>query len=262
MPAVQLTDQLIEHGPSDLASYRSPLIGIADDVIDTPAFHDIFRTAVVEAHQTIFERHGARALLELGESLKLLAQGAKRSNAAVADQLPDAAGSLLVNLSPSVRALNLWQYGRDNDWIDDAAMALTVLAFGGAVLLDRRRRVVHAIGVGAVAAGIAVVLLTEAIPPIVAGVVDDPSISDAIHDGTASFIADLRALGLWTIPFGLILAAAAARPSSRTRPPASERSRTRSAAASRLMPREHCRSRQVWARSSSACCSSWRARSW
>ncbi len=88
-------------------------------------------------------------------------------------------------------------------------MALTVLAFGGAVLLDRRRRVVHAIGVGAVAAGIAVVLLTEAIPPIVAGVVDDPSISDAIHDGTASFIADLRALGLWTIPFGLILAAAA-----------------------------------------------------
>jgi hypothetical protein len=207
--AVQLTDQLIEHGPSDLASYRSPLIGVADDVIDTPAFHDIFRTAVIEAHQTIFERHGARAVLELGESLKLLSQGAKRSNAAVANQLPDAVGSMLVDLSPSVRALNLWQYGRDNDWIDDAAMVLTVLAFGGAVLIDRRRRVLLAIGVGIVAAGIAVFLLTEAVPPIVASVVDDPSISDAIHDGTASFIADLRALGLWTIPFGLILAAAA-----------------------------------------------------
>jgi hypothetical protein len=207
--AVQITDQVIQHGPSELASYRSPLIGLADDVIDTPAFQDIFRTAVIDAHRTVFERHGARALLELGESLKLLSQGARRSNSQVADQLPDAAGSLLVDLSPSLRAIDLWQYGQDNKWIDDAAMVVTALAFGGAVLLERRRRVLHAIGVGVVVAGIAVVLVTAAVPPIVAGVVDNPSISDAIHDGTVDFIADLRALGLWTIPFGLILAAAA-----------------------------------------------------
>jgi hypothetical protein len=102
--AVQITDQLIEHGPSELASYRSPLIGVADDVIDTPAFQEIFRTAVVEAHRTIFERHGARAVLELGESLKLLSQGARRSNAQVANQLPDAVGSILVDLSPAIRS--------------------------------------------------------------------------------------------------------------------------------------------------------------
>src|SRR5262249_7429824 len=137
--AVEITDAVIAKRSPDLSSYRTALIPIAENVIETPAFKIIFRDAVSDAHHAVFERHGDVALLNLGESLKLLGQNARASSATVGSALPDTVGSLLVKASPELRHLGLWRYAHDARWIDGVSMVVTLLALAGAFLVSRRR---------------------------------------------------------------------------------------------------------------------------
>ena len=70
--ADEVADQLTKSGSSVVVSYRSLLLPIVEDVVGTPTFRPIFRSAVEEAHRIAVSRHAGQATLEMGETLKML----------------------------------------------------------------------------------------------------------------------------------------------------------------------------------------------
>lgn len=206
--AIELTNEIIEKGSSQLASYRTPLIGIVEDVMTTDGFRSIFRGAVAEAHRAVFQRNSAAALLELGETLRLVSANSG-SGGGLSASLPSAAGSLLIDVTPTVRRLELWRFANDLRWLDELLLGVTAATFVGAVAIDRRRLVFVAMGIGVAAGGVAIVVATDVIPDVAAATVDDAALADAIGAGVRRFLIDLRMVGLWTIPFGIVLGAAA-----------------------------------------------------
>ena len=65
------------------------------------------------------------------------------------------------------------------------------------------------VGVAAVAVGAAVVAVTAAVPRLAVEGIRDPALADAARHGISLFMADLRLIGLWLMPVGVIVAAAA-----------------------------------------------------
>jgi len=207
--AVEITDQLIENGPSSLAAYHAELVGVVDDVVATDGFKSIFRDAVKQEHQAIFERNGAAATLQLGESLDLLAEHASRSDPILTAQLPKEAGSLLVDATPAVQRIDPWRFADDARWLDELALVIAALAFAAAIALDRRRIVFALIGAAITVDGIAITLVAESIPALAARRIHDPSLAQAVAAGVTRFVGDLRTLGLWMIPIGIVIIGAA-----------------------------------------------------
>jgi hypothetical protein len=204
-----LADRLIASGVADLASFRSVLVPLLEDVEETDAFHQLFRGAVVEVHRAVFQRHADEALLELGDTLSILTSTAKATNDSVASKLPASATSLLVDASPALDHLRLWRIADDNRWLDEVGWVVAVLAAVGAVAVDRRRVAILKLGVGVVVVGAVVMVVTGVVPRLVARDVSDDTVADAVQSGVTRFMADLRSIGLWTIPVGVIIAAAA-----------------------------------------------------
>jgi hypothetical protein len=205
-----VADRLIASGVADLSSFRSVLVPLLEDVETTDAFRGVFRSAVVEVHDAVFQRHADQALLELGDTFSILASTAKGANDSLAAKLPAQATSLLVDASPALKHLRPWRIADDVRWLDEAAWVVAGLAAVGAVAIDRRRRVaILKLGVGMVAVGAVVVTVTAVVPRLVAADVSDGTVADAVRAGLRRFTADLRSIGLWTIPVGVIVAAAA-----------------------------------------------------
>jgi hypothetical protein len=207
--ADQITSEVIARGSTSLANYRTPLTGVAEDVIASNGFRTIFRSAVEQAHRAVFERNSASALLELGETLELMAENTKTSNPSLANELPTAAGSILIDVTPTVKRLELWRFAQEAELLDEISLALAGLAFGGAIALVRRRFVFELVGVGVASAGVLLVVAAEVIPEIAARTIDDPALQGAIRAGVARFVAELSVVGLWTVPIGVIIVAAA-----------------------------------------------------
>jgi uncharacterized membrane protein YdcZ (DUF606 family) len=206
--AEEITDQIIENGSTSLASYRTAIVGVVEDVVATSGFRMIFRGALIQAHRAVFQRNGAAALLELGETLKLLSENAHASKASFASELPSGAGSLLIDVTPTVRRLDLWRFANDVRWLDEVSMVVAIVALAGAVALDRSRRTVMLVALAVVVAGVLVVLTADVIPDVAVRTIDDPSLADAIASGVGHFVGDLRSLGLWVVPLGLVFLAA------------------------------------------------------
>jgi hypothetical protein len=205
-----LADRLIASGVADLSSFRSVLVPLLEDVEQTDAFRSVFRSAVVEVHHTVFQRHADQAVLELGDTLSILSSTAKGTNDSLAAKLPTDATSLLVDASPALGHLRLWRIAERVRWLDEAAWVVAGVAAVGAVAVDRRRRVaILKLGVGAVAVGAVVVAVTSLVPRLVAADVADGIVADAVRSGVRRFMADLRSFGLWMVPVGVIVAAAA-----------------------------------------------------
>ena len=115
--ALELTDEIVAAGPSSLAAYRTALITALESVIETDAFHALFRGAVAETHQTVFRRHAADALLELGETVDILASSTEDANPGLAQALPRDVSSVLVDVTPTLKRLDPWRVGDRVRWL-------------------------------------------------------------------------------------------------------------------------------------------------
>jgi hypothetical protein len=214
--AEQITDELVENGPSTLASFRSLLVGAVEDVIATDGFKAIFRGAVEAAHHVVFERHASHAVLSLGETLALLTSSTEDANPSLASQLPKDASRLLIDISPVVRRLHPWVVAERISWLEGAAWTVTIGAAAGAIALARRRRrVVEHLGLAIILTGAAVVAFTQLIPRLVVPRISQADLIAPVSRAVALFLGDLSAAGLWLIPAGVVVAAAAASSSPR-----------------------------------------------
>ena len=154
-------------------------------------------------------RHAGQATLEMGETLKMLTSTAAVTSPGLADALENQASSLLIDAAPVLDRLDLWRVGERVRWADEAAAVLTVALFAGAVVADRdRRRAVWRIGVGAAAAGLAVVLVTWLAPRVASVRIRDAELARAVRGVASRFTADLVVLGLWVVVIGVVVAAA------------------------------------------------------
>ncbi len=209
--AQEITDELIENGPSTLASFRSLLVGIVGDVLATDAFKSIFRAAVEQAHHAVFERHAGHALLSLGESLALFTSSSEETSPGLASQLPTDASKLLIDVSPVVQRLHPWVVAERIERLEIGAWFVTLAAAASAVVLSRRRRiVVRRLGIGIVFAGAGVVALTLLLPRLAVVRISNPELVGPVSAAVGSFTSDLERLGVWIVPVGVIVAAAAA----------------------------------------------------
>ena len=207
--AEEVADQLTKSGSSILVSYRSLLLPLVEDVVGTPAFRSIFRSAVEEAHRTAVSRHAGQATLEMGETLKMLTSTAAVTSPGLADALENQASSVLIDAAPVLDRLDLWRVGERVRWADEAAAVLTIALFAGAVVADRdRRRAVWRIGLGAAAAGLTVVLVTWLAPRFASARIRDAELARAVRGVVSRFTSDLVVLGLWVVVVGVVVAAA------------------------------------------------------
>jgi drug/metabolite transporter (DMT)-like permease len=107
------------------------------------------RRAVAEAHRAVFQRHASRALLEMADTLSILSSSTEGSGQSFASKLPSTAATLLIDATPHVRALYVWQFGERLRWLDTVAWVVAVVAAGGAIWVSRQRRAaVFDLGIG------------------------------------------------------------------------------------------------------------------
>jgi hypothetical protein len=70
--ADEITDAIINAGPSNLASFRTLIRSTLDPILQTPAFRSIFRRALDTSHDYLFTQSGNTQVINLSESLNVI----------------------------------------------------------------------------------------------------------------------------------------------------------------------------------------------
>jgi hypothetical protein len=205
--AVQLTDAVIQNGPSQLAGFRAIILPVVEDVIQTPAFKATFRNAMKEAHRSLFTQDGNDLVVNLSQSLGVLAGSLQISNPDVAANIPTGLDQFLVDLGDNIRGMELWKTARDFDQLASGLLTTSVALAVAVIVIDRHmRRGVFKVGVAMAAAGFLIVGVAVVAPRIAAMAVSNDAVKAALRQGIGIFVSDLQVIGVWTIGYGVIAA--------------------------------------------------------
>jgi hypothetical protein len=206
--ADKITEALVQNGPSQIASFQSVIRPVLADVLETPAFKQIFRNAMLEAHHALFTEDGNAAVINLSQALGVLSGSLQISNPDVAQNIPTGANQFLVDFSDQIRGLQLWQAGEDLDAAAEGLLSFSlVLAIVIVVISGDVRRGLFKVGVAAVAAGLLLVVVAVLAPRLASLWISDPALASAIRSGVGIFVGDLQVLGVWVIGYGVVTAA-------------------------------------------------------
>jgi hypothetical protein len=217
--ADEITEALVQNGPSQIASFQSVIRPVMADLLATPALKSIFRDAVRQAHEALFTQDGSAALVNLSQALAVLAGSMSISNPDVASNIPTGTDQLIVDFSDHIRAMELWQTAEE---LDQAAETLFVVSFALALavvfLRGDVRRGIFKVGVAAVASGLLIVGLTVVVPRIASAFIADDQLAAAARSASEIFLGDLQVLGVWVVGYGVIGAALATAAAPRRAP--------------------------------------------
>lgn len=208
--ADQFTDALVQNGPPQLAGFRAVIRPAIDDVLQTEAFKQVFRKALREAHRSLFTENGNDLVVNLSQSLGVLAGSLQISNPDVASNIPTGLDQFLVDLGSNIRGMELWQTAEQMEQLAVTLLLASVVIGIGAVALDRDvRRGVFKVGLATCGAGFLIVGTTVLAPRIADATVSDELARKALTSAISIFMADLQVLGAWLIGYGVIAAALA-----------------------------------------------------
>ena len=79
------------------------ILPVVEDVMQTPAFKQSFRKAMEEAHRSLFTEDGNDLVVNLSQSLGVLAGSLQISNPEVAANIPTGLDQFLVDLGNNIR---------------------------------------------------------------------------------------------------------------------------------------------------------------
>ncbi len=208
--AEQFTEALVQNGPSQLAGFRALLRPAVDDLMQTTAFKQAFRRGLREAHRSLLTADGNDLLVNLSQSLGVLAGSLQLSNPDVAANIPTGLDQFLVDLGDNIRGMELWHAAEEFQQLSVTLLGASLMLGIAVIALDRDpRRGVFKVGVALAAAGFLLVGLAALAPRIAAATVSDPGVSRALRSGITIFVGDLQVLGLWVIGYGVVGAALA-----------------------------------------------------
>jgi hypothetical protein len=207
----RVTDQLVVRSESDLLAARPIISSAVSGIVGSPAFRTLFRRAVLDVHRAVFARDQDTVTLTLADIGTVVGTALEKLRPQLARELEDSGRVVVVQRQVGTLAAGAARLADDVRVLAFVLAVLTVLAAAGAVALaDDRRRAVSRLGLGAVVAGIAIVILYALARGIVLSRVDDPDVRAAVGDVWANFLADLRTLGWLLAGAGAVIAAAAA----------------------------------------------------
>ena len=206
--ADELTDAIVNSGPSNLASFRTVIRTSLDPIMQTPAFRSIFRRALATGHGYIFTKSGNTAVINLSEGLGVLSGSLQATNPDLANSIPAGSSQLLVKIGDNTRGLGLWRIAEKLTYAGiGLSIAAAFFALATIFLDSDRRRSVFALGISVAFGGI-VMFATATVVPIIAGsYANDPDTQRAYVAATQLFISDFRLLSIWIIGAGVVLCA-------------------------------------------------------
>lgn len=91
--AETIVDELIAHGEPALSSFRSTAVSLAEELTATDGFKVVFRSAVRQAHDDVFDHGANRASLDLSDTLTILGGMADAAGKAATDTSAAASSS-------------------------------------------------------------------------------------------------------------------------------------------------------------------------
>ena len=149
-----ITEQLVETGPSRLASFQTVLHPAVEQLLTTEVFQSIFRTAIISAQDAILTEEGNSAAINLSAALGVLSGSLQVSNPDLADSTPTGADAFLVNVSSTLRSAQPWKIAKSSGEANLRSLAILAVLVAAIVLLEPdRRRGVLKVGIGITLAG-------------------------------------------------------------------------------------------------------------
>ncbi len=206
--ADEITDAIINAGPSNLASFRTIIRSTLDPILQTPAFRSIFRRALDTSHDYLFTQSGNTQVINLSESLNVLSGSLQATNPDLATSIPTGTNELLVEIGDQTRGLDLWRIA-ERLTLAGAGLLLAagLFAFGTIALDNNRHRSTFALGISAAFSGIVMFVLATIAPIIAGSYANDPDTERAFVSATEFFVSDYRLYSIWIVGIGVVLCA-------------------------------------------------------
>ena len=206
--ADEITNAIVNTGPSNIASFRTIIRSALDPIMQTPAFRAIFRRALDTGHDYLFTQSGNTEVINLSESLNVLSGSLQATNPDLANAIPTGTNELLVKIGDHTRGLGLWRIA---ETLTLAGVGLLIasglLAFGTIALDTNRHRSTFALGISAAFSGIFMFVIATVAPIIAGSYANDPDTERAFVAATQYFVSDYRLYSIWIVGLGVVLCA-------------------------------------------------------
>jgi hypothetical protein len=198
----------------DLIGARPLLVAAAEGITSAEPFHQVFRSAVVDLHQTVFEADQDTVALDLADAGVLLIEGLRSLAPRLADKVPANLEPELVALSdngPGGLLADGAQVAHEVREVSLIAALVTVLLLAMALVIStNRRRTTRAAALCVTGVGVGCVVVFEVGRAVAAARLDNTVGGDAVRELWDVFLLDFRTWNLVLAASGLVVVAATA----------------------------------------------------
>lgn len=206
--ADEITNAIVNTGPSNIASFRTIIRSALDPILQTPAFRAIFRRALDTGHDYLFTQTGNSEVINLSESLNVLSGSLQATNPDLANAIPTGTNELLVKIGDHTRGLGLWRIAETLTLAGAGLLiAAGLFAFATIALDTNRHRSTFTLGISAAFSGIIMFVLATVAPIIAGSYANDPDTERALVSATEYFVSDYRLYSIWIVGIGVVLCA-------------------------------------------------------
>ncbi len=207
----QVTDRLVLARDSDLLAARPIISSAVSGIVGSDAFGSLFRRAVLDVHRAVLHRDQDTVTLTLADVGTVAAEALRTVKPQLADQIADSGRVVLLRRRVGAVTGDLARVAEGVQILAFVLAALAVLAGAVAIAISGdRRRAVSRLGIGAIASGVAVVVVCLVGRAIALGFVQEPDHRAAAGAVWDAFLGDLRRMGYLLAASGAVVAAAAA----------------------------------------------------
>lgn len=208
----KVTDGAVKARP-DLVGVRPVIGAVADGIIRSEPFRNLFRAGVNDLHRSVFSRDRDTVSLAVSDIGVLVIQALDRIAPKTADRIPPDLRTNLISISDGTEQAftQALQVAESVRLLAVVCLVLALLAFAAAVLFAPDRRAVFGwIGLGALGAGLVTVVLLTVLRLVVTGAAEEGQARDAARSVWDVYLGDLRDWGMLTAAVGAVVAAASA----------------------------------------------------
>jgi uncharacterized membrane protein HdeD (DUF308 family) len=207
----RVTDQLVLRSEADLLAARPIIASAVSGIVGSDAFRALFRRAVLDVHRAVFARDEDTVTLTVADIGTLAAEGLAKVRPQLAAELEESGQVVIVRERIGALTAEAARVARSVQVLAYVLGVLWLIAVIAAIVVSTdRRRAVSRLGLGAVVAGVAIVILLTTARGIALSMLSDPDTRAAANAVWGEFLDDLRTLGWLLAGAGAIVAAAAA----------------------------------------------------
>jgi hypothetical protein len=208
--ADRVTDRVVLTKHADLLAARPIIASAISGVVGGAAFRSLFHRAVLDVHRAVFQRDENTITLTLADVGTVVAAALQSVRPQLAAQLESSGNVVVVKDRIGTATGTLARIGRDVRVVAYVLAALTLLSALAALAVTRdRRRTTAALGLGAAAAGVAVIVAYTVARAVVVDRFGDPDERAAAGAVWGAFLGDLRTFGWVLAGTGVVVSAAA-----------------------------------------------------